>query len=66
MKSISINNGHSFCAAEDAIAAVGFDLIVASMDDETRESIHNKLAPCSEIEFLTAYLEVAPEDIIIG
>lgn len=66
MKNISVNNGHSFCAPEDAITTVGFYTIVASMDDETRELVHNKLAPCSEIEFLEAYLELAPEDIVIG
>lgn len=27
------------------------------MDDEIREAIHAKLAPCDDLTFLTAYLE---------
>lgn len=27
------------------------------MDDELREELHAKLAPCSDLEFLTAYMD---------
>ena len=32
-----------------------YDLSVEYMDDEIREELHNKLAPCSNEEFLEAY-----------
>lgn len=34
-----------------------FDAAVALMDDEIREDLHNKLAHCTEEEFLEAYIE---------
>lgn len=34
-----------------------FDAAVALMNDEIREDLHNKLAPCTEEEFLEAYIE---------
>lgn len=34
--------------------------------DDTREAVHNELAPCSDIEFLERYLELAPDDLIVG
>lgn len=65
-KKISINNSHSFCEPEEAIASVPWEVIVNLMDDETRETVHNELAPCSDLEFLRRYLEIAPDDLIIG
>lgn len=35
-----------------------FDAIVMCMDDDIRELVHAKLAPCTSGEFLTAYLEI--------
>lgn len=32
-----------------------FDYAVALMDDEIREELHARLAPCSDKEFLEAY-----------
>ena len=36
---------------------VDFNTCVNMMDDEIREEIHAEKAPCSEQEFLDAYLE---------
>lgn len=66
MAQISINNGHSYTTPEEAIKSSGWEAIVNFMDDDIRETVHNELAPCSEIEFLTRYLEIATDDLIIG
>ena len=63
---ISVDNGRSWATPEEAIEAMSWDIIVAAMDDRYREYIHNEAAPCSDLEFLTRYLEVAPENIIVG
>lgn len=36
---------------------VDYDAAVSMMDDELREELHNKLAPCSDQEFMDAYVE---------
>lgn len=36
---------------------VDFDAAVNMMDDEIREKLHNKLAPCTDQEFMDAYVE---------
>lgn len=66
MKTISINNGHSTCTVQEALAAVSIDVIANVMDDDTREQVHAELAPCTDEEFLERYLEIAPYDIVIG
>ena len=66
MKKISIDNGNSWTTPEAAIAALGLDAIVNCMDDDIREATHNAVAPCTEVEFLAAYLERATDDLIIG
>lgn len=43
-----------------------WDALVGAMDDDAREQVHAELAPCTEIEFLARYLEVAPCDLVIG
>ena len=35
---------------------VDFDVMVNIMDDEIREELHNKLAPCTDQEFADAYV----------
>ena len=35
---------------------VDFDVVVNMMDDEIREELHNKLAPCADQEFVDAYV----------
>lgn len=36
---------------------VDFDVVVNMMDDEIREELHNELAPCTDQEFVDAYVE---------
>lgn len=66
MKQISVDNGTSYTTPAEALKAVSIDTMAEYMDDNTREAVHNELAPCSDIEFLTRYLELAPDDLIIG
>ena len=35
---------------------VDFDVVVNMMDDEIREKLHNELAPCTDQEFVDAYV----------
>ena len=63
---ISVDNGQSWATPEEAVAEIPWDVIVEAMDDRYREYTHNEVAPCSDLEFLVRYLEVAPENIIIG
>ena len=42
-------------------AKVCFDAAVNLMDDDLREELHQKLAPCSEQDFFSAY-EAAHEE----
>ena len=66
MKKISIDNGHSYVAPAEAIDAMSWDAIVDMMDDDIREAVHSEIAPCTEAEFLAAYLDRAADDLIIG
>ena len=34
---------------------IDYDVAVSLMDDEIREALHFRLAPCTEQEFFTAY-----------
>lgn len=34
---------------------IDFDAAVNLMDDEIREGLHNKMAPCTDQEFIDAY-----------
>ena len=43
--------------AKEIIEAGLFETAVNMMDDEIREELHRELAPCSEVEFLEAYME---------
>ena len=45
---------------------ISLDTMAEYMDNDTREAVHNELAPCSDIEFLERYLEIAPDDLIVG
>lgn len=66
MKRISINNGATYTTPAEALEEISIDTMAEYMDDDTREAVHNELAPCSDLEFLTRYLELAPDDLIIG
>lgn len=69
---ISLNNGCSFKSYNDlSVDDIDYihkdwDNIVSYMDDKTREEVHSELAPCSELDFLKRYLEIAKEDLVIG
>ena len=78
-KEISLDNGVHYLSAAEAIAELrsrseDYDVPFAKlwqavadmMDDDTRETVHAELAPCTEEEFLTRYLEIAPDDLTIG
>lgn len=56
----------SYTTPEAALEVVGIDVLAQYMDDDTRESVHNELAPCSEIDFIKQYLKLATDDLIIG
>ena len=70
MKHISIDNGNSYMTAQEAMPEITsrnmWDVVVNMMDDDTREKVHSELVPCTEVEFLTRYLELANDDLIIG
>lgn len=36
---------------------IDFGAAVELMDDEIREGLHNKMAPCTDQEFLDAYVQ---------
>jgi hypothetical protein len=70
MKQISIDNGAHYMTAQEAMPEILesnlWPVVAQMMDDDTREQVHLELAPCTELEFLTRYLEIAPHDLIIG
>lgn len=63
---VSIDNGHTFITAAQAVQEAPWEAIVAAMDDDTRERVHDEIAPCTKAEFLARYLQIAREDLIIG
>ena len=42
--------------AKDIVNAGLFETAVNMMDDGLREKVHNAIAPCTEIEFLSLYM----------
>lgn len=66
MARISIDNGATWTTAEHALQTVSLDQLVLYMDDDTREAVHADPAPCTDLEFLTAYLDHSLNDLIIG
>lgn len=67
MARISIDNGHSYVTAAEALEVFSIDDIAQFMDDDVREQIHGEIAgQCTDEEFLEEYLRRAPEDLIIG
>lgn len=67
---ISLDNGFTYMAAAEAMEEIRnrnlWDAVVNMMDDDVREKIHREIAPCTEGEFLEAYLKEAKEDIVVG
>lgn len=70
MVMISIDNGREFMSANEAMPMITerglWEAVVSMMDDDIRERVHAELAPCSEEDFLTRYLDLATEDLVIG
>lgn len=44
-------------SAKEIVEAGLFDAAVNMMDDEIREDLHAEIAPCSDVEFMEAYLD---------
>lgn len=69
-KQISLDNGVSYMTAHDAMDEIKqrnlWELVVMLMDDEIACDVHNELAPCTDEDYLTRYLELADNDLIIG
>ena len=53
MKRVNVVNEHG--------VSIDYDVAVSLMDDEIREKLHFRLAPCTEQEFFDAYAK-AHED----
>lgn len=70
MKMISLDNGRSYMYAAEAMPEINeydlWDALVNFMDDDIREQVYFELAPCTDEEFLTRYLELADYDLILG
>ena len=70
MARISIDNGRTYMTAEEAMPGILegnlWPVVEQVMDGDTREQVHLELAPCTELEFLRRYLEIAPRDLVIG
>ena len=70
MKKISLDNGRTYMTAAEAMPEIIkrhlWPVVEQLMDDDTRERVHSELAPCTELEFLARYLEIADDDLIIG
>lgn len=47
--------------AAAVLTAKTWAAIASYMDDDARETAHAELAPCTEYEFLTRYLELDPD-----
>lgn len=72
-KFVSVDNGNMFLDASELAEAdngywydAGWDILVSFMDEDARNEANYELAPCTNIEFLTRYLELAPDDLVIG
>lgn len=68
-KLISLDNGRSFQTASEAISEISarnlWVTVVNLMDDDTRETVAQEGID-DDGQFLARYLELAPENLIIG
>ncbi len=66
---ISLDGGHNFLDAEEAIGEIRrrrlWDYIYEEMDEEIRDIVE-EMEPEDELEFLTRYLEISKDDLVIG
>ena len=69
-KMVSLDNGVHYMTAAEAMPEIVernlWDALTNYMDDDTREFVHYKLAPCTDLEFLEEYLNRAEENLILG
>ena len=66
-KHISLDNGNSWLSPAEALDQTTLDALADYMESYAREQAHNTLdLPCTDLEFLTRYMELAPCDLIIG
>ena len=65
MKRISIDNGSHYVTPEEAVRDAYWDAIVNFMDDDTREAVAYE-GYDDNVAFLTRYLELASDDLVIG
>lgn len=70
-KKISLNNGTSYIDVEDlkkfeSKIKEKWEVIEQFMDSDIMNDVHIEISPCTEIEFLDAYLKKAKDDIVIG
>lgn len=69
---LSVGNGTTYIAADEddelqaAIDKVSWGEIVSFMDADARDKANYDVAPCTELEYLKHYLEIAPCDLVIG
>lgn len=63
---ISIDGGLSWTTPEKAIGKTRWEEITTAMDSRFRRIIEKESTPCSELEYLTKYLEIAIDDIIVS
>ena len=76
MARINLSNGSNsyWFTADEADAAlsyadyngISFEVIASMMDEDTSARVAFDVGPCSDDEFLAAYLKRAEEDLIIG
>jgi hypothetical protein len=69
---ISINDGKNYLLFSELsifdkqIIKQNWDEIAFRMDDDRRELIHGRLAPCTILEFLEAYLDEEGFDLLFS
>lgn len=66
MARVSIDNGNTYCTATEALEKYPLGIWCFYMDPDTMETVHNEIAPCTDLEFLERYIQIAPSDLVIG
>jgi hypothetical protein len=47
--------------AQDIINSGHFDAAVMLMDDDIREELHDRISPCTDLEFMEEYMKAHAE-----
>lgn len=47
--------------AQDIIKSGHFDAAVMLMDDDIREELHDRISPCTDLEFMEEYMKAHAE-----